>query len=80
MALSDRDALLASGKMYSSYEIGVVKAAPIVDAKPVVHGRWVESRYFGLLHCSKCHDCYVDAEWISDGKWSYCPNCGADMR
>ena len=48
---------------------------------PVVHGEWISAPgILGYLCCSECHDVYIDPEWISDGKWSFCPNCGATMR
>ena len=41
---------------------------PAVDAKPVVHGRWIDG-----MKCSVCGQ----VDWT---KPNYCPNCGADMR
>ena len=67
--------------------VGVVKLikeelskVPTADVAPVVHGRWVRHTmipYF--VDCSVCKDVYVDEEWLRDGKWGYCPNCGAKM-
>lgn len=62
---------------------------PTVDAKPVVHGRWVD-RYGGkyanpLYECSECkkpaptkceYDVLGSLEWHYD-LTPYCPNCGA---
>lgn len=42
-------------------------------------GKWIASK-LGYLCCSKCHDAYIDPEWIAGGKWKYCPNCGARME
>lgn len=57
-----------------------LNAIPAVDAAPVVHGWWIESENFkGYMVCSICHDSYVEPEWITTGKWAYCPNCGAKM-
>ena len=51
-----------------------------IDAVPVKHGRWEPSeKYFGYNKCSVCADCYIDPEWAMNGKWHYCPNCGAKM-
>lgn len=53
---------------------------PAADVAQVVHGRWVRHTmipYFA--NCSVCKDAYVDEEWLRDGKWGYCPNCGAKM-
>ena len=46
----------------------------------IVHGRWEEAISNGYLCCSNCEDVYIYAEWLEDGKWSYCPNCGAKME
>lgn len=65
---------------HSSYIVGEINIAPAVDAVPVVHGRWEPSeKYFGYNKCSVCADCYIDPEWAMNGKWHYCPNCGAKM-
>lgn len=53
---------------------------PAADVAPVVHGRWVKhTRIHGFVYCSACKDVYLDEEWLRDGKWGYCPNCGAKM-
>lgn len=53
---------------------------PTADVVPVVHGRWVgHTRIHGFVYCSACKDVYLDEEWLRDGKWGYCPNCGARM-
>ena len=56
----------------------IVLNAPIVDASPVVHGLWINSRYspnYGEYEeqCSHCK------EWSSVYGKPYCPNCGAKM-
>ena len=45
----------------------------------VVHGRWEQAKYHGFLRCSECKDVYIYDAWVADGKWNYCPNCGAKM-
>lgn len=57
---------------------------PLPDAVPVVHGRWIHSRYedcseqFELVKCSRCsHEAYAMAFYVRGG--NYCPNCGARM-
>lgn len=54
------------------------------DVAPVVHGRWIHSRYencseqFELVKCSQCnHEAYAMAFYVRNG--NYCPNCGARM-
>lgn len=57
-----------------------VSDAPAADVAPVVHGRWVKhTKMHGFVYCSACKDIYLDEEWLKDGKWGYCPNCGARM-
>lgn len=57
---------------------------PAADVAPVVHGRWMHSRYedcseqFKLVKCSQCNqEAYAMAFYVVDGH--YCPNCGAKM-
>ena len=61
----------------------------VIDEQPTVStdevrgvGKWIMSEKFkGYAMCSRCEDAYVDPEWIyKDGKWNYCPNCGAKME
>ena len=52
----------------------VVREFPTVDAKPVVHGRWVcLEAEIGFYACSECDHRILRA------KCNYCPNCGARM-
>ena len=63
----------------------IVKSAiermPSIDAKPVVHGRWINwgksgtPTYENYGTCSVCHE---DAEICTEHR-NYCPNCGARM-
>ena len=62
----------------------MVSKAPAADVAPVVHGRWIHSRYedcseqFELVKCSQCnHEAYAMALYVHGG--NYCPNCGAKM-
>lgn len=57
---------------------------PVADVAPVVHGRWIHSRYedcseqFELVKCSQCnHEAYAMAFYVRGG--NYCPSCGAKM-
>ena len=67
----------------------LLEQQPTVEAVEVVHGRWEPElmptgvEYTGYpemtvqaLSCSVCGKC-ID---VSEGYFSYCPNCGADMR
>lgn len=83
MRLIDADALKAE-LLRMCFFPAIVKSAiermPNIDAKPVVHGRWTVCKTNGFLYCSECKDVFIDADWLQDGKWNYCPNCGAYMR
>jgi hypothetical protein len=57
----------------------IVMSAPTVDAVEVVHGRWEKAEYCGFVRCDQCKDVYIDESWLDDGRWKYCPNCGASM-
>lgn len=61
-----------------------VCSAPVADVAPVVHARWIHSRYedcseqFELVKCSQCnHEAYAMAFYVRGG--NYCPNCWAKM-
>lgn len=61
-----------------------IEALPAADVAPVVHGRWIHSRYedcseqFELVKCSQCnHEAYAMAIYVHGG--NYFPNCGAKM-
>ena len=64
--------------------IDIIDDFPAADVAPVVHGRWIHSRYedcseqFELVKCSQCnHEAYAMAFYVRGG--NYCPNCGAKM-
>lgn len=52
---------------------------PTVDAEPVRHGRWEKSGIPGYVGCNQCDNAYISSDWLDDGKWKFCPNCGAKM-
>lgn len=62
----------------------IISEIPAADVAPVVHGRWIHSRYedcseqFELVKCSQCnHEAYAMALYVHGG--NYCPHCGAKM-
>ena len=90
----EREALLADisaavkhrgmGEIIGKTLMRYVKRQPAADVAPVVHGRWIHSRYddcseqFELVKCSQCnHEAYAMAFYVRGG--NYCPNCGAKM-
>lgn len=76
----DREVLLESLPVAWDSAVTAIQNAPAADVAPMVHGRWVKhTRMHGFVYCSACKDVYLDEEWLRDGKWGYCPNCGARM-
>lgn len=51
---------------------------PAADVAPVVHGEWIGKPIAGYssVRCSNCRTVYSD----NNGRWNYCPNCGATMN
>ena len=61
----------------------IVENAPVVDAEPVRHGRWLECEDgWGDTHyqCSECGaEWNLDAGTPDENGMIYCPHCGARM-
>ena len=56
-----------------------IKNAPTIEAKPVVHGRWISKNHHGYEWVFVCSNCdYIDGYPFND-RSNYCPNCGAKM-
>lgn len=51
---------------------------PAADVSPVVHAEWIGKPIAGYssVRCSNCRTVYSD----NNGRWNYCPNCGAIMN
>lgn len=54
---------------------------PTVDAKPVVHGEWIEHKWAEevggwLISNFECSQCHMWKRYNTN----FCPECGADMR
>ena len=63
-------------------DVGDIEDAPVVDAAPVVHGRWGEYESFPLtpsLNGCPCSVCKTHFSPSSIIVMKYCPNCGAKM-
>ena len=68
----------------SAKNLQSISDMPSADVAPVVHARWIHSRYedcseqFELVKCSQCnHEAYAMAFYVRGG--NYCPACGAKM-
>ena len=73
----------AQNEMLNRIKTDIIRA-PAADVAPVVHGKWVHSRYdrsseqFDVVKCSRCGlEAYAMAYHVRDG--NYCPRCGARM-
>lgn len=77
-------AVLMDAAPYFEKAAQILEKLPAADVVPVVHARWIHSRYedcseqFELVKCSQCnHEAYAIAFYVRGG--NYCPNCGAKM-
>lgn len=77
-------AVLMDAAPYFEKAAQMLEKLPAADVAPVVHGRWIHSRYedcseqFEFVKCSQCnHEAYAMAFYVRGG--NYCPNCGAKM-
>lgn len=64
-------------------DVGDIEDAPVVDAAPVVHGRWGEYESFPLtpsLNGCPCSVCKTHFSPSSIIVMKYCPACGAKMN
>lgn len=64
-------------------DVGDIEDAPVVDAAPVVHGRWGEYESFPLtpsMNGCPCSVCKTHFSPSSIILMKYCPNCGAKMN
>ena len=59
-----------------------LKKVPIIEAKPVVHGRWIGKPICGNDNC-RCSECgswhHIHANLRGEVMQKYCPNCGAKL-
>ena len=72
-----------TGETLMSYEVAdliedCIDNAPTVDAKPVVHGEWIDGRPYVNSRWKVCSVCKQTAP-EPHGGYNYCPNCGAKM-
>lgn len=51
---------------------------PTADVRENVKGHWI--RFKNIAECSNCKAVWYDNLDLITKSWSFCPNCGADMR
>lgn len=56
----------------------LIEKAPVIDAAPVVHGKWISPDTFNC-HCSICGEQPEREQGESVPLYDYCPYCGARM-
>jgi len=61
--------------------LNFVRNLPTADVKPVIRGKWINTYIQGVHHyrCTNCGE-YIEAIWMANFDYNFCPNCGADMR
>ena len=73
----------ANGVGYEwAWTLTAIDMQPTIDPESLrPQGEWVKcGRIHGFVYCSNCRDVYLAPEWLADGKWTFCPNCGAKMK
>lgn len=76
--LIDANALLETMKHSGRPSYMLVQEAPTIEARPVVHGRWIAVKVpneWDKGQCSVCKSIFSSSVWGT----KYCPNCGARM-
>ena len=62
----------------------LIDAASTINAEPVRHGRWIETRYNPVgdtMYCDcNCSNCNFEITREKGRYPKFCENCGADMR
>ena len=56
-----------------------IENEPTVEAKEVVHGKWIYNEYY-TWECGNCGFHPFKGFIPKEPGFNYCPNCGCDMR
>ena len=71
---------LFSAKAYERI-IGVIEAAPTIEAEPIRHGRWSECWHDDRLYSGICSECEkASVRPVGSDPLPICPKCGAKMQ
>jgi hypothetical protein len=69
---------------YDMYGLcNLIKDAPTVETKEVVHGKWIFGKNHGEFveaECSACNGLLLVKWYDKLSEYNYCPRCGAGMR
>lgn len=75
-----RETVLERAEYDNNYRLIIpaeaIKAIPVADVAPVVHGRWLYGDYYDIGDV--CSECDWDSQ-MTHPFYRYCPNCGARM-
>lgn len=70
--LGDENEIIKTIEVFECF----IDRQPTIEAKPVVHGEWINTRPSGMSDNIVCSKCGYD----SIANYLFCPNCGAEMR
>lgn len=56
-----------------------IDSAPVIDAVPVVHERWIDKCRGKVCVCSRCDKEFDHTFDAIKDEWLFCPNCCARM-
>ena len=69
----------ATDKALYNFAMNRLIEQPTVEAKPVVHGKWIYNEYY-TWECGNCGFHPFKGFIPKEPGFNYCPNCGCDMR
>lgn len=72
---------IGNGLQLIQMAINCIRNAPTIDAEPVRHGRWIQSKIVPAYHyCSLCKETHkMKMSCNVYVLLKYCPNCGVKM-
>lgn len=72
------DVVLENGAKHRCIDAGMILDLPQADVIERKKGKWIGKPIAGYttVRCSVCRNVFCE----NNGRWSFCPECGADMR